>query len=242
MRGGLGLRRAIRLVDGEARYSVLSDRAVLPPFGVGGAGPAAPVRVSVLHDGVEADFATPGKVTGHAIVAGDVVVLESAGGGGFGDPLARDPARVREDVAAGLVSRERARDGYGVVLTATGEVDAPATTARRAALVAARRAWPVVADERDAYEGRRGRHRVLRLAPALARALGVAAGDLVELLGRHPAPLRAWVTHRRGRARGSRAARRARPPHPRRRGGGHGRGAAPRDAVRPGRAGTLGDP
>ena len=36
-RGGLGLRREIRLLDGEARYSVLSDRAVLPPFGVRGA-------------------------------------------------------------------------------------------------------------------------------------------------------------------------------------------------------------
>jgi N-methylhydantoinase B len=51
----------------------------------------------------------------------------------------------------------------------------------------------VVADERDAYEGRRGRHRVLRLAPPLADTLHVTTGDLVELLGRHPAPLRAWV-------------------------------------------------
>jgi N-methylhydantoinase B len=100
---------------------------------------------------------------------------------------------VRDDVAAGLVSAERAGDGYGVVLTATGEVDAPATAARRAALSAARRAWPVTADERSAYEGRRGRHRVLRLSPALAGALGIANGDLVEMLGRHPAPLRAWA-------------------------------------------------
>jgi N-methylhydantoinase B len=151
------------------------------------------VKVSVLRDGVETDFATPGKVTGHAIAADDVVVLESAGGGGFGDPLARDPTRVRDDVAAGLVSRERARDGYGVVLSATGDVDGTATAAQRTALAAARRTFPVVADEREAYEGRRGRHRVLRLAPTLAYALGVTTGDLVELLGRHPAPLRAWV-------------------------------------------------
>ena len=193
MRGGLGFRRAIRLLEGEARYSVLSDRAVLPPFGVGGAGPAASVRVSMVREGVETEFATPGKVTGHAIAADDVVVLESAGGGGFGDPLVRDPARVRDDVAAGLVSPERAREGYGVVLMPTGEVDAAATATQRAAVAAARRTFPVVADEREAYEGRRGRHRVLRLAPTLAYALGVATGDLVELLGRHPAPLRAWV-------------------------------------------------
>ena len=52
---------------------------------------------------------------------------------------------------------------------------------------------PVAADERDAYEGRRGKHRVLRLARALAAELGLATGDLVELFGRHPAPLRAWI-------------------------------------------------
>lgn len=193
MRGGLGFRRAIRLLDGEARYSVLSDRAVLPPFGVGGAGPAASVKVSVVRAGVETEFATPGKVTGHAIAADDVVVLESAGGGGFGDPLTRDPARVRDDVAAGLVSRDRARDGYGVVLTPDGEVDVAGTQQQRETLGAARASCPVIADERDAYEGRRGRHRIVRLAPALADALGITAGDLVELLGRHPAPLRAWV-------------------------------------------------
>ncbi len=193
MRGGLGLRRELRLIEGEARYSVLSDRAVLPPFGVWGAGPAAPVTVSLRRDGAEIDFATPGKVTGVAIRAGDIVVMQSAGGGGYGDPLARDPERVREDVMAGYVSRERARVGYGVILAENGEVDAPATHAERARLAAARRRFPVTADERDPYEGRLGKHRVLRMAPATATALGLAAGDLIELRGRHPAPLRAWI-------------------------------------------------
>lgn len=192
-RGGLGLRRELRLLEGEARYSVLSDRAVLPPFGVGGAGPAAPVKVSLRRDGEEIEFPTPGKVTGHLIAAGDVVVMQSAGGGGYGDPLARDPERVRRDVMAGYVSPARGREGYGVVLTPTGNVDAAATRAERSRLAAARRRFPVTADERDPYEGRRGKHRVLRLAPGLAAGLGLATGDLVELLGRHPAPLRAWV-------------------------------------------------
>jgi N-methylhydantoinase B len=193
MRGGLGLRRELRLLEGEARYSVLSDRAVLPPFGVAGAGPAAPVAVSLRRDGAEIDFATPGKVTGVAIRAGDIVVMQSAGGGGYGDPLARDPERVRDDVMAGYVSGERARAGYGVILAESGEVDAPATQAERARLAAARRRFPVIADEREPYEGRLGKHRVLRMAPAMAAALSLAAGDLVELRGRHPAPLRAWV-------------------------------------------------
>jgi N-methylhydantoinase B len=192
-RGGLGLRRELRLLEGDARYSVLSDRAVLPPFGVGGAGPAAPVKVSIRRDGAELEFPTPGKVTGYAIAAGDAVVMQSAGGGGYGDPLARDPERVRRDVMAGYVSAERARVGYGVVLTPTGDVDPVATRAERSRLAAARRRLPVAADERDAYEGRRGKHRVLRLAGALAADLGLATGDLVELFGRHPAPLRAWI-------------------------------------------------
>lgn len=193
MRGGLGLRRELRLLDGEARYSVLSDRAVIPPFGMGGAGSAAPVTVSVRRDGEEVPFPTPGKVTGFTISAGDMVVMQSAGGGGFGDPLIRDPERVRCDVAAGYVSRERALSGYGVVLTPDGAVDTGATASTRSALAAARRRFAVVADARDPYEGRRGTHRVLRVSPGLARDVGLETGGLIELLGRHPAPLRAWV-------------------------------------------------
>ena len=193
MRGGLGMRRELRLVAGEGRYSALSDRAVIPPFGVGGGGPAAPVGVSVIRNGVELTFPTPGKVTGYPLAEQDVVVMQSAGGGGYGDPLARDPERVRQDVAAGHVSVARARDGYGVVLTPDGRVDEDRTRARRAELAAARCRLPVRPDDRDAYEGARGTHRVLRLAPAVASRLGVGPHDLVELRGRHPAPLRAWV-------------------------------------------------
>src|SRR5437016_5532526 len=78
--------------------------------------------------------------------------------------------------------------GTGSCSRRDGEVDARATLAERARLAAARRR-----DERDPYEGRRGKHRVLRLAPRLAHALRLETGDLVEMLGRHAAPLRAWV-------------------------------------------------
>jgi N-methylhydantoinase B len=149
--------------------------------------------VSVVRNGVELEFPTPGKVTGFPLVAEDVVVMQSAGGGGFGDPLTRDPERVREDVAAGRVSTARALDGYGVVLTAEGGLDQGATKRRRAELAKARQRVPVRADERNPYEGARGKHRVLRLASVTASALGLASGNLVELRGRHPAPLRAWV-------------------------------------------------
>jgi N-methylhydantoinase B len=192
-RGGLGMSREVRLVEGEARYSVLADRAVVPPFGVGGAHAAAPVRVVVVRDGEEREFPTPGKVTNHVIVAGDLVVMRSAGGGGYGDPLERDSERVRADVDAGYVSRGRAAERYGVVLAAGGGVNAADTVSLRARLAAARHRLTVVADERDPYEGAKGRHRVFRLTPSLAGTLGLSPGDLAELRGRHPAPLRGWI-------------------------------------------------
>ncbi|HEX9584598.1 MAG TPA: hydantoinase B/oxoprolinase family protein [Gammaproteobacteria bacterium] len=191
-RGGLGMHRALRIEEGEAVYSVLGDRAVIPPFGIGGGGPAGRVRVAMVRGGQTVEFATPGKVTGHPVTAGDVVLMESAGGGGYGDPLDRDPEDVRADVGAGYVSAQRARDGYGVVLAADG-VDEASTRALRRRLREARVRLTVAPDEGDPYTGGRGRRRTLRLNEETARDNGLAHDGLVELLGSHPAPLRAWI-------------------------------------------------
>lgn len=192
-RGGLGMRRELRLIDEEAEYSVLSDRAVIPPYGMAGGYASAQVKASIIRNGGELEFATPGKMTGFRLKKGDIVVMQSAGGGGYGDPLKRDPEKVRADVASGYVSRDRARDRYGVVLNASGAVDVAATEGRRKEVEAGRARLTVRADEAAPYEGRKGRHRVLSMAAAQARAMGVETGTLVELVGRHPAPLRAWV-------------------------------------------------
>jgi hypothetical protein len=124
----------------------------------------------------------------------DVVVYDEATGAlrvGKSPTTAADPAR---GLLAALAKVGVALPATGrVVFTPSGEVDAVATVAERDRRSAARHRFEVVADERPAYEGRRGRQRVLRLAPTLGRVLGLAAGDLVELLGRHPAPPRAWV-------------------------------------------------
>src|SRR5438093_70131 len=119
--------------------------------------------------------------------------MESAGGNGYKNPLTREPERVQQDVLASYVSTTRTHLGYKVVLAPDGEVDARTTLTERAQLAAARRRFPMVHDERDPYEKRHGKHRVLRLAPKLAHALRLETGDLVEMLGRHAAPLRAWV-------------------------------------------------
>jgi N-methylhydantoinase B len=193
-RGGVGMRREITLLEGEASYSVLSDRAVIPPYGVLGGGSAKPYHLSIARDGVETDFATPGKVTGFPITAGETVVMRSSGGGGYGDPLLRDPALVTADVRLGYVSRERARDGYGVVLDADDEALVAETETLRAAQRAARVHLCAVLDPALVpYVGAKGRRRVIDLCPADAARLGVVHDSLVDLRGRHPAPLRAWV-------------------------------------------------
>ena len=192
-RGGLGMYRALRLEEGEAVYSVLGDRAFIPPFGVDGAGPARPVRVAKVREDRTVEFDTPGKVTGHPIAEGDCVVMESAGGGGYGDPLRRDPEAVRADVVAGYVTEERARQGYGGRIRRLGQCrcsrdDCPARTdcrfattpvgrRRRAACVHGRqgdapRRAPERSDGRTA--GHRPRHpcRAARQAPGAIASVG----------------------------------------------------------------------
>src|SRR5437764_1412125 len=67
----------------------------------------------------------------------DAIRLELPGGGGFGDPRARDPQRVREDVLDGLITAEDARRDYGVALDASGQLDLAATARLRKANAAA---------------------------------------------------------------------------------------------------------
>ncbi len=69
----------------------------------------------------------------YTIPAGERLVLDLPGGAGYGDPLRRDPARVAEEVADGLLSVAKARHDYGVVVDATGQLDPAQTQALRRA-------------------------------------------------------------------------------------------------------------
>src|SRR6266550_686955 len=91
----------------------------------------AEAPVVVRRFGLAPDSEGPGKFRGGFGVAYELVIrLWGGGGGGFGDPFERDPELVAADVAAGLVSPERARDVYGVAITA-GALDATATAVLR---------------------------------------------------------------------------------------------------------------
>ena len=191
-RGGLGVRREIRILGESASYSVLSDRAVLPPFGVLGGRSGRPNHYDVRRDGGELPIETPGKISGLQLRAGDLVTQHAAGGGGYGDPLERPPEEVARDVASGYVTAEHARAAYGVVVRPDGEVDRAATDRQRDALRAGRQRLRVLAGP-DELAGQLGRHRILRLHPDTLAALGAFDGDVLELAGPSPAPLRGWA-------------------------------------------------
>ncbi|HEY1973587.1 MAG TPA: hydantoinase B/oxoprolinase family protein [Pseudonocardia sp.] len=85
--------------------------------------------------------ALEGKQFGLRVGPGDVMHLRAGGGGGYGDPLTRDPALVADDVRAGIVSARAAEVSYGVVLDRDGRLDPAATRARRHLIRAERRGW-----------------------------------------------------------------------------------------------------
>jgi N-methylhydantoinase B len=101
------------------------DRVLFPARGrdggkAGGAG----------HFGLMSGRRFQGKQK-HTVPAGERLLLELPGGGGYGDPQQRDPSRVADDVRLGLVSADVARHEYGVVLDRTGAIDETATDALR---------------------------------------------------------------------------------------------------------------
>jgi N-methylhydantoinase B len=136
---------------------------------------------------------TPGKATGHIIHQNDVVVMQSAGGGGYGDPLSRDLDSVLQDVRYGYVSAETAKSDYGAVITDNRTLDQPESLKLRERLLAERLYLTVTTEEASSYEGIKGRHRTVKVHPHDAATLGLEMADLIELLGKHPAPLRAWA-------------------------------------------------
>ena len=187
-RGGLGLTRAIRIQAPSTTLSVLAEKAVLPPFGVCGGEPGARNRFWVQRDGQGiSPSPLPGKVGGFPLLPGDLLLMESSGGGGFGDPLERDPALVVADVAEGYVTRDAAEATYGLVWSGDA-VDAGATARRRESQRTARPRVRVKAADFAAGVGRG-----IRIDAESARRLGVTEGAVVELVNPRGAPLRAWV-------------------------------------------------
>lgn len=133
-RGGLGIRREYEVLE-PARFSLRSTRHKVAPLGVDG-GHTGRIGRLVVNPGTDQEQVLPSRYSDLPLTPGDRFLLETPGGGGFGDPHQRDPRRVLADVRNGYVSAESAARDYGVVLTAGPAVDETATRAARVEEVA----------------------------------------------------------------------------------------------------------
>ena len=106
-RGGLGTVREYEILHGDVRFTHRGERHFIAPAGRAGGGDGAMAR-TVIHRADGGAEVVPSKIV-TTLHAGDRVVMETAGGGGYGDPAGREVARVRADVADGKVSAEAAK-------------------------------------------------------------------------------------------------------------------------------------
>ena len=129
-RGGLGITTTIESLA-EGRWSSSQQgRTVLAPWGIRGGG-SGRVGEAYIKAAGDAEFHREDPFRS-LLASGSSVTIMTAGGGGWGDPLEREPLRVRMDVIDEYVSRDDARETYGVVLDAEKNVDEDATVKLRA--------------------------------------------------------------------------------------------------------------
>jgi N-methylhydantoinase B len=128
-RGGVGIRRSYRILAEEALLQMRTDRVRFAPYGLSGGSPGGKSR-NFMEIGNERT-ALPGKITTR-IGKGTLIIHEQAGAGGFGDPLARDPELVVEDVLDGKITPAYATEQHAVVLSPSGQLDMVATGQLRA--------------------------------------------------------------------------------------------------------------
>ena len=130
-RGGNGVEKVYRLLE-PGEISIHDDRHRSRPWGILGGRPGAVSEKWLIRAGSERREPLESKVDHVKVAPGDRIVFRTAGGGGWGDPLERDPARVRADVRRKLMSAQKAERDYGVVLAGDAlDPEAAATEARR---------------------------------------------------------------------------------------------------------------
>jgi N-methylhydantoinase B len=143
-RGGLGYEKHIRMLT-DAHFMSIADRSILACWGVKGGKAGRPFEVTVDPGGPN-ERDVDALADAEPVAAGEVIRIRTTGGGGWGDPLRRDPDLVVRDVVWRKVSPAAAAGEYGVVLTGSLDeglsYDAEATSARRAELAAARAGQP----------------------------------------------------------------------------------------------------
>jgi len=135
-RGGLGLCREYVYIGHEPMVTTLADRAKFPALGLFGGEPGRLAHYLLVADG--RTRAIPSKRT-MQVQCGEILRVETCGGGGYGDPHERDPQAVLQDVRQGKVSAERARTLYGVSVRVDGTLDEEETSRLRTEGIEGRR-------------------------------------------------------------------------------------------------------
>ncbi|MBO1078355.1 hydantoinase B/oxoprolinase family protein [Roseomonas haemaphysalidis] len=129
-RGGCGIVRQYEVMAEEAVLAVRIDGVENPPWGAAGGQSGRPGRV-VVNPGTDRERVLRPLSDGNKLVKGDILRIETGGGGGRGHPFDRPPEAVLADVLGGMVGAAEAARDYGVAI-ADGAVDAAATDALRA--------------------------------------------------------------------------------------------------------------
>ena len=117
-RGGLGFRKVYRML-GSCQLQTNLDRTKFPPWGAQGGNEGRAGRFSIRR-AASGEERPIGKEKGLELAPGDLVFVETGGGGGYGPPARRSLALIQRDLDAGYVSREAAVADYGVTIGADG--------------------------------------------------------------------------------------------------------------------------
>lgn len=105
--------REWRLESDRGVFSANFDRFLYPPFGLDGGGPGAVGRLTLSRGGETQALGS--KIGGVTLQRGDIITVETSGGGGFGSPSKRDPSAVQRDVETGYVTAASAASDYGSI-------------------------------------------------------------------------------------------------------------------------------
>jgi N-methylhydantoinase B len=137
-RGGLGIQLEFQVFAPDATVIARGmDRTRFHPWGAQGGSPGARMQPALLNPETDREQSIR-KINFLKLMPGDRLRITSSGGGGYGDPLDRDPEHVRLDAELGFVTPERAASDYGVIVDALGRINEQGTAKKRDQLRAAR--------------------------------------------------------------------------------------------------------
>jgi N-methylhydantoinase B len=110
-RGGMGLRRIYEILEDDVELAAYTDRVKHAPWGLEAGGSGSPTRLEVRRGGERTALRSKVNTT---LMRGDTLVVETAGGGGYGDPRKRPAGQVAADLIAGRITSDAACSAYGV--------------------------------------------------------------------------------------------------------------------------------